>query len=236
MRLYILILLSSLSTLTGFGQVNPVSETYKSLPTYKPGVALTAHASTAGFGAGLAKSVFRQVVVRAGINSFTYQGTLTSGKASDNLQIGFDYTAKLSSVNMLVDYYPFKRVGFRLTAGAYYNLNQLTFLGKPTKDVRFNDVVFTVDQVGTVSGQANFNKVAPYAGIGWGHPFLRNRLKFTADVGLFYQQSPALTFVTTGMLEPSSDQGAIIENNLKPLKYYPVVSLGLSYNLVSTRF
>ncbi|GAB2514830.1 hypothetical protein GCM10027085_00780 [Spirosoma aerophilum] len=195
-----------------------------------------AHASTAGFGAGLAKSVFRQVVVRAGINSFTYQGTLTSGKASDNLQLGFDYTVKLSSVNMLVDYFPFKRVGFRLTTGAYYNLNQLNFNGKPIKDVRFNDVVFTIEQVGTVSGTANFNKVAPYVGLGWGHPFLRNRLKFTADVGLFYQQSPSITFVTTGMLEPSSDQGPVIENNLKPLKYYPVISLGLSYNLVSTRF
>jgi len=38
------------------------------------------------------------------------------------------------------------------------------------------------------------------------------------------------------MLEPSNDQGPIIENNLKPLKYYPVLSIGLSYNIASTRF
>ncbi|AUD04351.1 hypothetical protein CWM47_22405 [Spirosoma pollinicola] len=194
------------------------------------------HAGTAGIGVDISKSIFRQLSIRAGANLFTYNGNLKSGKDSDDLQIGFDYTVKLSSFNLLLDYYPIKRAGFRLTAGAYYNQNQISFFGKPTKDVKFNDVVFTVDQVGTVDGKANFSKVAPYAGIGWGHPFLKNRLKFMVDVGVFYQQSPTITFATTGMLEPSSDQGPIIQDNLKPLKYYPVVNLGISYNLVSTRF
>ncbi|NDU98215.1 hypothetical protein [Spirosoma terrae] len=203
---------------------------------YKPGVALVAHAGTAGYGIGISKSLSRQLALRVGINQFTYKGTLTSGKATDELQIGFDYTIRLLSFNGLIDYYPFKRAGFHLTAGAYVNQNEVTFFGKPTKDVRFNDVVFTIDQVGTVSGKASFAKVAPYAGIGWGHPFLRNRFKVMADVGFFYQQSPSITLTTTGMLEPSSDQAPVIENNLKPLKYYPVISLGLAYNFLSTSF
>ncbi len=223
--------LLALLPFTGYTQTNPMS-----LPVYRPGVAVSVHGGTAGFGVGLSKSIVRQVAVRAGVNRFTYNGTLKSGKDTDELQLGFDYTINLSSVNLLADYYPFKRAGFRITAGAYYNLNEITFFGKPTKDVRFNDVVFTIDQVGTVDGKANFNRIAPYAGIGWGHPFLRNRLKFMADLGVFYQQSPQLAFNTTGMLEPSSDQGPIIENNLKPLKYYPIVSIGFSYNLIPTRF
>ncbi len=236
MRVYILLPLFILISWTGYSQTESISLIAKPLPAYRPGISLAVHAGTAGFGFDISKSLFRQLSVRIGANLFNYQSTLKSGKDTDELQIGFDYTVKLLSFNMLVDYYPFKRAGFRLTTGVYYNLNQLSFFGKPTKDVRFNDVVFTIDQVGTVSGKADFSKVAPYAGIGWGHPFLRNRLKFTADIGIFYQQSPTITFVTTGMLEPSSDQGPIIENNLKPLKYYPVVNLGISYNLVSTRF
>jgi hypothetical protein len=236
MRLYVLLLLFVVLPLLAHSQTDPIPKEPRPLPAYRPGIALMAHAGTAGFGIDVGKSLFRQLAVRVGANVFNYKGNLKSGKDSDELQIGFDYTVKLASFNLLVDYYPFKRAGFRLTTGAYYNQNQLSFFGKPTKDVRFNDVVFSIDQVGTVDGKANFQKIAPYAGIGWGHPFLGSRLKFTADVGIFYQQSPTITFVTTGMLEPSSDQGPIIENNLKPLKYYPVVNLGISYNIVSTRF
>ncbi|GAB3902087.1 hypothetical protein GCM10028803_27980 [Larkinella knui] len=131
----------------------------------------------------------------------------------------------------MADYYPFKRAGFRLTAGLFYNLNQLTFDGTPMKEVKFNDVIFSKEQVGTINGQANFSKLAPYAGLGWGHPFRGTKLKFMVDLGFFYQQSPKVTLVTTGMLEPSSDQGPVIEQNLQPLKYYPILNLGLSYRL-----
>jgi hypothetical protein len=203
---------------------------------YKPGIALIAHAGTAGFGLDIDKSLFRQLALRIGANKFTYKGTLTSGNESDELQIGFNYTINLLSFNALLDYYPFKQTGFRLTAGAFYNLNQVTFLGKPTKDVRFNDVVFTIDQIGIVEGKADFPRIAPYVGIGWGHPFMRSRVKLLADVGFFYQQSPGITLVTTGMLAPSSDQGPVIENNLKPLKYYPLISIGLSYTIRFTRY
>ncbi|MFD2933453.1 hypothetical protein [Spirosoma flavum] len=236
MRLLSLYLVFILLPIYGRSQTDLSSNSTKPLPRYRPGLALTAHASTAGFGIGVDKSIFRQLSVRVGANLFNYKGNLLSGKSSDELQIGFDYTIKLSSFNALVDYYPFKRVNFRLTTGAYCNLNQITFLGKPTKDVKFNDVVFSVDQIGTVNGEANFNKVAPYLGIGWGHPFVGGKLKLMVDMGIFYQQSPKITFVTTGMLEPSNDQGPVIENNLKPLKYYPLISVGLSYNIVSTRF
>ena len=236
MRLFLLFSALLLLPISVRSQIDTYSQHNRPLPRYRPGLALIAQASTAGVGVGLAKSLSRQVALRVGANWFTYNGHLTSCASSDELQMAFNYTIKLASFNALVDYYPFRRAGFHLTAGAYFNLNQITFLGKPTKEVRFNEVVFTPDQIGTVSGKASFDKVAPYLGIGWGHPFLRSKLKFMANVGVFYQQSPAITFVTTGMLEPSSDQGPIIENNLKPLKYFPLVSVGLAYRIVSTRF
>lgn len=198
---------------------------------YRPGVAVAVHAGTAGVGADVAVALHRRVNLRVGGNFFTYTGQELSGKDTDDLQVAFDYTLKLKSFNALIDFYPFKNAGFHLTGGAYYNLNTIAFNGKPTKDVQFNDVVFTVDEIGTLDGKATFNKVAPYAGVGWGHPFLRRRLKLTIDAGFFYMQSPMVTLTTTKMLEPSSDQGAVIEQSLEPVKYYPVLTIGLSYNL-----
>ncbi|RYC71377.1 hypothetical protein [Spirosoma sordidisoli] len=201
------------------------------LPPYRPGFAVMLSAGSAGGGVAVGYSINRQLAARLGLNLFSYSGTLTSGKDTDDIQIGFDYKLKLLNTNLLLDYYPFKRSGFRLTGGAFYNLNQISFFGKPVKDVKFNDITFTIDEVGTLDGRADFNKIAPYIGLGFGNPYTRSRLKFMADVGFFYQQSPQITFKTTGLLEPSSDQGAVIENNLKPLKYYPIVTIGLAYKL-----
>lgn len=198
---------------------------------YRPGVAVTVHGGTAGMGAGVAVALHRRINLRVGVNAFTYQTRILSGKDTDDLQIGFDVKANLKSANVLLDLYPFKNVGLHLTGGLYYNLNEMTFFGKPTKDVKFNDVVFTVDEIGTLDGKASFNKTAPYVGLGWGQPFLRNRFKVSFDAGFFYMQSPKISFRTTNMLEPSSDQGAVIEQSLEPVKYYPVVNLSLSYNL-----
>lgn len=198
---------------------------------YRPGVAVMVHGGTAGLGAGVAVALHRRLNLRVGVNSFNYQTQILSWKDTDDLQIGFDVKAKLKSANVLLDLYPFKNLGLHLTGGLYYNLNEMTFFGKPTKDVKFNDVVFTVDEIGTLDGKASFNKTAPYVGLGWGQPFLRNRFKVSFDAGFFYMQSPNITLTTTKMLEPSSDQGAVIEQSLEPVKYYPVVNISLSYNL-----
>lgn len=203
----------------------------RALSAYRPGFALIASVGSAGGGLAVGHSITRRFAARLGANAFDYSGTLKSGKESDDLQIGFDYKIKLRTINALVDYYPFARTGVRLTGGVFYNLNQISFFGKPTKDVKLNDVTFTIDEVGTLNGQADFNRVAPYVGLGFGNPYTRRRLKFMFDLGFFYQQSPQIAFKTTGLLEPSSDQGAVIQDNLKPLKFYPIVNFGLSYKL-----
>lgn len=232
---YLLLLLTT--SLSAYCQPGPasyqasISKTSSPLPPYRPGFAVMLSAGSAGGGVAVGYSINRQLAARLGVNLFNYSGTLKSGKDSDDLQIGFDYKLKLQTTNLLLDFYPIKRSGFRVTGGAFYNLNQISFFGKPVKDVTFNDVTFTVDEVGTLDGKATFNKIAPYIGLGFGNPYTRGRLKFMADVGFFYQQSPSISFTTTGMLAPSSDQGPIIERNLSPLKYYPIVTLGASYKL-----
>lgn len=212
------------------------SKPARSVPLYRPGHArpgfiLLVSAGSTGGSVALGYSVSRQLALRVGANLYHYNGTLKSGNDADNIQIEFDYQIKLENADLKIDLYPFNRSGFRLTSGVYYNKNALTFLGKPAKNVKFNDTVFTIDQVGTLAGQANFNKFAPYAGLGFGNPYTRKRLTLMLDVGFFYQQSPLISLQATGLLEPSADQGAVIQRNLQPLQYYPVVNLGLAYKL-----
>lgn len=208
-----------------------ISQTPRPLPPYQRGFAVMLSAGSAGGGVAVGYSITPQLAARLGVNMFNFSGDLKSGKDTDDIQIGFDYKLKLQNANLMLDFYPFKRAGIRLTGGVFYNRNQITFYGKPTKDVKFNDITFTIAEVGTLDGRADFQKIAPYVGLGFGNPYTRHRLKFMFDLGFFYQQSPLITFKTTGLLEPSSDQGPVIQNNLKPLKYYPIINLGLSYKL-----
>ncbi len=212
-------------------RLTAIAKTPKPLPLYRPGFALMLMAGTAGGGISVGYSIRRQVAARLGLNLFSYGSTILSGKETDDLQISFDYKIKLQNADLMVDFYPFKRSGVRLTGGLFYNQNQITFFGTPAKDVKLNDVVFTVAEVGTLDGKATFSKIAPYIGLGFGNPYTRHRLKAMVDIGFFYQQSPQISFVTTGYLTPSQDQAPVIERNLKPLKYYPIISLGLSYKL-----
>ncbi len=208
-----------------------VSKTPKQLPKYRPGFALMLSAGTTGGGLSVGYTIRRQLAVRLGLNLFNYNGSLISGKETDDLQLQFDYKVKLQTVNLLVDLYPFKRSGVRLTGGVFYNQNKISFFGAPAKDVTLNNLVYTIAEIGTLDGAATFSTIAPYAGLGFGNPYTRHRLKFMFDLGIFYQQSPQISFVTTGYLTPSQDQAPVIQGNLKPLKYYPVVSLGLAYKL-----
>ncbi|MDQ1086490.1 MULTISPECIES: hypothetical protein [unclassified Siphonobacter] len=218
-------------TFQSFGQDVDSSKSERPLPTYTEGFALGLKAGTAGFGLDLYHSINRHFTGRIGFGLFNYKTRFISGSSTDDVQIGLDGNIKIKTVNALIDYYPFKRMGFRLTGGIMLNLNEVTLDGKPTRDVKLEDLTFTVDEIGTLSGKAEFNKLAPYIGLGFGQPFLRNRLKFNIDLGFFYQQSPKVSLTATKMLEPSQDQAAIIERNLKPLKYYPVLNLGVSYRL-----
>ena len=118
----------------------------------RPGFALLLSAGSTGGSLALGYSLSRQLALRIGANLFYYKGTLKSGNEADNLLIEFEYKVKLENADLKIDLYPFNRSGFRLTSGVYYNRNTLTFLGKPAKNVKFNDTVFSVDQLGTLAG------------------------------------------------------------------------------------
>ncbi|MDQ1086064.1 hypothetical protein [Siphonobacter sp. SORGH_AS_1065] len=214
-----------------WGQTVDQPEPERPLPKYTNGFAVGLKVGTSGVGLDIYRSINRRFDARLGVSAFNYNARFVSGSATDDIQIGLNGKIKLNTINALLDYYPFKRVGLRLTGGLMVNLNQVNFDGAPTRDVKFKDLSFTAEEVGSLSGKAEFNKVAPYIGFGFGQPFLRKRLKFNADIGFFYQQSPMISLVATKMLQPSENQGPVIEKNLQPLKYYPVLVFGLSYRL-----
>ncbi len=202
-----------------------------------PGVApadtsLGVRAGTLGGGVELSHAFSQRTGVRLDIDGYNR----TQSSTQDNIQ--YDMKLKLQTGSLLGDWYPFAG-NFRISAGAMFNGNKFTLKGQPTGgSYTINGVTYTAAQVGSLDATVDFNKGAPYFGIGYGRP-INSGLSLIFDLGVMFQGSPHSNITATcGAATPTqcaalqSDAAAEqskLDDSLHNFKYYPVVSLGLAY-------
>src|SRR5882672_5107658 len=140
-------------------------------------------AGTLGLGLEVSYPVSQRLALRAGIDGATRNAVVTQN------EIQYDATAKLRTGTLLADFFPFAN-NFRLSAGAMFNGNKITAVGKPSgTGFVIDGQPFTADQIGSLNGQIEFKKTAPYIGIGYGRP-ITSGFSFIADAGVAFQGSP----------------------------------------------
>lgn len=150
--------------------------------------------------------------------------------------VDYDADVTLASLGALVDYHPFQG-GFRVSGGLRFNFNQADLDGTPTDDIDIGNETFSPDEVGTLTGDAGFNVLAPYLGIGYGATLLKGALSIGFDVGVMYQgQADVDLDAESGLL---SDDAVLqanlaieedeVEDDLEDFVVYPVVGLAVIY-------
>lgn len=195
---------------------------------YSQDYAAAVKLSTTGITAEAVRSFSPNFNARLGFSFFSYS---LSGGGSSGEDYSYDAKLGLFSISALADYFPF-RTGFKLTAGLIINLNKFEADMKPTRSYTVGGDLYTPDLLGSMSADVDFNKVAPYIGIGFGNPTAGSRgLGFSLDIGTIYQGSPKAKLSATGLIEPSAspEQQQQLEENLSWFKWYPVISFGLTY-------
>lgn len=195
-------------------------------------VAAGAKVSTLGVGADLSMQVAPSLNARLGIQGFSYD---TDGTESG---VDYDVDLKLFSGLMTADWFPFQN-GFRISAGLMANGNELDMDGRPRAGSTYeiNGTSYNAAGVGSLHGNVDFNSVAPYLGIGWGNPFgPGGNWSFNCDLGVVFQGSPDVSLTADGPLasDPTFQanleaERRDLENELDKYKYYPLVSLGVTY-------
>lgn len=187
--------------------------------------AVSLKASTIGVSLEGVRSFGDQLNARAGLSYFTFN---TSGGGG-----GDDYTydgkLKLLTFSALADWFPFE-YNFRITGGIFINLNKGDLTLTPATTHSLGGTVYTPEMLGSLSATVDVNKISPYLGLGYGNRLLTEGLGFTLDVGAIYQGAPKVDLTAKGLLEPSAEQGPLIEDNIKWFKFYPVLAIGLIYN------
>jgi hypothetical protein len=192
------------------------------------------NAGTLGGGIELAHAFTERLGIRIGANGLKYDST------ESYQSVDYDSKLKLATGELLFDWFPFAN-NFRISAGAMYNGNKLTLSGKPSPGGTYtiNGVSYPASAIGSLDGNVDFTKAAPYFGLGYGRPVGRG-LSLTADLGVLFQGSPHSTLsATCGPGTPAATCTQIqsdvtaeqtqLNDDLHKYQYYPVISIGLAY-------
>ena len=192
------------------------------------GVGATVKVGTLGVGGELTAGVSDYLGFRLGANALNWEHVQNSddGKITGDLE--------WLSYNALLDLHPFGG-GFRISGGGMLNKNKFKLHADLTKQVKLDDQEFSLSNL---NGEVTFSEFAPYAGIGYGNAVSADgRWHFSCDFGVMFQGEPKVSASATASdpaLQPAVDAAlanevAARQNAAKAFRYYPVVSVGLSF-------
>jgi hypothetical protein len=193
--------------------------------------ALGIKASTLGAGAEGIVGILPSLNLRAGANALSVDFDINTS------DIDYDVDADLLSFPILLDWYPFKKSGFRISAGALINKNEADAEATSQATYTIDGTDYTAAQLGTLKAKVDFKEVAPYVGIGWGNAFGKNkRWSLTCDFGVVFQGEPNIDLAATGPIatDPTfqadlAQEKQELEDELEKYQYYPVIALGITY-------
>ena len=192
------------------------------------GLAIGGKVSTLGLGAELATGVADNVNARVGVNMLDLD--LDEVELDD---VEYDLGIDFFSFSALVDWHVFYD-SFRITAGVVSMNHEIDLdaKGKPGETEEIGGSRYDWTDIGTLSGNADFDDLAPYVGIGWGDlldPDKRVEIYF--DFGVAFIGSPDVKLNATGPtvlpadLQKEQDE---LEDDLD-FGFYPVLSTGLVF-------
>lgn len=190
-------------------------------------------AGTLGLGVEFSYPISQRLGVRLNADSYKYS------RSFNEQEIDYDGKATLKTASLLIDWYPFAS-NFRLSAGPMYNGNKVGLTGKPTGGTFvINGTTYQASDVGSLDGQVDFKKYAPYAGFGYGRP-IGTGFSLTFDLGVIFQGTPKAslsatcgpTLVGAACTQLQNDvaaQQASANDKLEKYRFYPVAEVGVAY-------
>ncbi|MBT8329114.1 MAG: hypothetical protein KJN87_05365 [Desulfofustis sp.] len=199
------------------------------------GFGIDVRAGTMGVGAEISGSLFPHTRLRGGINYLIWEFDSTID------DVDYSFETEFNSISALLDIHPFGGAFF-LSGGVFFNNNSVGVDGSlppesfPAEYQSFN---FLSDLV-SITGDVEFNPVAPYVGLGWRSNSNDNGWGIGLELGVLYQGAPDVTNLRVNAPVDVNDidevqqflteQEREIEDELSWFQWYPVASLLLTYH------
>ena len=202
------------------------------------GFSVGARAGTTGVGPELAFGLGPHLDARIAGGFGSHSDTF------DKTGVHYDAELRLRNVPLLADFHP-GGGGFRISAGAAWDDNRLEVSAPLIELVRRERPDLPIPpglSLGTLSGRAKGDSIAPYLGFGWGSTSGGGRWGVSFDVGALYQGKPDVELTlesrALGIFPPViqqavgvmvADEERRLEEELDSYRYYPVVALGIVF-------
>lgn len=198
-------------------------------------VGVTADLGTTGAGFHLVVPMEKTLNGRFGVNYYKHDFDRRSGG------VNYDADARLQTYDVLFDWYAFDGSPFRLTGGVLYNASSASANARPDADgnYRINGRGYRAADVGALEARVDFQKAAPYFGIGWGNALSQNkRWSFSGDLGAFYHGKAHVSLretcsggaITCIVLRSDVQaEAARLREQLSDHKFFPVLRASVSY-------
>lgn len=199
------------------------------LPAYADAT-LNGKVSTLGLGVEAAFPLTESLDARVGLNTFNYN--FNKSTASGGLTTNYNGKLNLQSLEAIADWHPWAS-SFRVSGGLIYNNNKITMTGQPSAGtINIGGVPYAIGAGQSVNATIDFNKIAPYVGVGWGRTPKNTGLSFTSDIGILFQGKPkgrVTTNIPGATAADINKANTDLTNSLKSFNFYPVVSVGIGY-------
>jgi hypothetical protein len=129
--------------------------------------------------------------------------------------------------------------GFQISGGLVWDNNVVETVGRQKRGTPFisHDAVQSSVQAETRKPEVNIDGFAPFAGIGWGNPFGKDkRWGLIFCLGFVYQDppDPALSVGVSPASSPifpsdPANENGLLEEARADSDFYPVIAVGITY-------
>ena len=194
------------------------------------GVSAGASIGSDGIGPDVIVDVVPLVKARAGFRYASFNLNRTIDDIDYDLDVGF------TSGVLGLDLHPVRN-GLRLSAGAYIGDRTFVLDAMPASPVVIGDVTFQPAEVGTISGDVEWNSAAPFIGIGFNNgAYAVKRFGFQAMIGAMYMGEPDVNLTATGGLlatDPAflaelAEEESRLQDDFDDFPVLPILSLGMT--------
>ncbi len=163
-----------------------------------------------------------------------------NGVEGDELQ--YDSDIDLKNAYFLADWHPWNGI-FRVSGGTFFNNSgatvitscNATFIIQQFATCEFGNSVYSPAILGEVTTKVDFEEIAPYFGLGWGHR-ATSGFAVNADIGVIYVGPASVDMRSSGSCnddaqcrEQIKQEEKEIEKELDKYRWLPFVALGVSY-------
>ncbi|RZK80986.1 MAG: hypothetical protein EOO92_06210 [Pedobacter sp.] len=195
-------------------------------------LSLQLQGGTQGVGMNFRYNFFPALAARFG-GSFG-SVTINRGFTFDNLATRNSIEARFANVHLLAEASPLKWLRVVGGIGRIFEAEGRANM-TPTESFTQEGITLEPEELGVLTANVSYKKLAPYFGLGFGKGLPNKRFNVNMDVGVYRLSAPSVTVTGTEYLSDNAHNGPIIAQNMKDYRWMPVVQLNFNFRVLNNK-